>query len=461
MKPFLLISIVAVACAYADLSNLSLQQAETLALQQNKDILLSEQEMGQFYSRRLQSIAAWFPQITFGSMYTNLQKPQTFLGPLAKSRFITNQFQLNQPLFSTDLFFGMRASKLYWESTKSDRDIAINGTLFQVRTLYYLVVLKEVALKVQEEVIGYLTASLQEEQKKYDAGRAISFEVNQSKVAVSNAVSVYHILLKDLKTARNQLTIALGSDPAMENQIGLNEKTLPIESFPELNEKLLMLQEKTQGLSSKLPGTDLFVRSTHLSLFSEEEIQQWIALARKNRPEVVKSNILVKAAKEQVNYQKGRYLPTISGFIDYGYYLPLNGFFVPQQKNWASGFQLNWNIFDSFKREFQIKEAGFARSAAKISLQQSLDRAAVDVHNQIYQIEEALFSYLAAYEALILSEQSMKEAKVRLIAGTITSLEYRDATRAYSEAHRQNDQTKYSLLQSYFQLRHDTGIDIK
>lgn len=457
----MLISIVTFASAYADLSNLSLAQAEALALQQNKDILLSEQEMGQFYSRRLQSIAAWFPQISFGSMYANLQKPQTFLGPFAKPQFIANQFQLNQPLFSTDLFFGMRASKLYWKSTQSDRDIAINGTLFQVRSLYYLVILKELALKVQEEVIGYLTESLQEEQKKYDSGRAVSFEVNQSKVALSNAISAYHILLKELKIARNQLTIALGSDPSLESTIELNEKSLPIESFPELNEKLLLLQEKTQGLSSKLPGVYLLSRANHLSLFSEEEIQKWIALAKKNRPEVVKSSLLVKAAKEEVNYEKGRYLPKISGFIDYGYYLPLNGFFVPQQNNWASGIQLSWNIFDSFRREFQIKEAGFARSAAKISLEQSLDRAEVDVHNQIYQIEEAFFSYLAAYEALLLSEQAMKEAKVRLIAGTITSLEYRDATRSYSEAHRQNDQAKYSLFQSYFELRHDSGIDVK
>ena len=53
----------------------------------------------------------------------------------------------------------------------------------------------------------------------------------------------------------------------------------------------------------------------------------------------------------------------------------------------------------------------------------------------------------------------MKEAKIRLTAGTITPLDYRDATRSYAETHRQCDQAKYSLLHSYFQLRHDAGID--
>lgn len=234
---------------------------------------------------------------------------------------------------------------------------------------------------------------------------------------------------------------------------------LSFEEFPELNEKLTLLQEKTQGLSSNLPKSDLLAQTTHLSLFSEDEIEKWIALAKLKRPEVKKSQFLVKAARQQVNYQKGKYLPEISGFVDYGYYYPFNGLFFPQQKNWASGVKVTWNIFDSFKREFKVQEAAFARESAKIERQQTIDQSSVDIRNQIYQIEEALFSYLAAFESLTLAEQSMKEAKIRLNAGTISPLEYRDATRSYAETHRQSDQAKYSLLNAYFQLRHDAGID--
>lgn len=451
----ILVSILLIASLLAD-EGLSLKQAEALALVQNKEIRLSEEELSQFYSRRLQSIASCFPKITFSSMYANLQKPQTFLGPLGQSQFTVNQFQLNQPLFSTDLIFEMRASKLYWKSTEANRNISINNALLQVRSLYYLVVLKEISLKVQEEVISYLAQSLEEEGKKYETGSAISFEVNQSKVALNNAISTYHSLLKDFNTACSQLTLALGNDPALNNQINLSEKNLPIESFPELSEKLGLLKQK----SAELSQMELPPLTSSKPLFSEEEIQRWIALAKQNRPDIKKSDALMRAAKEEVNYQKGRYFPTVSGFIDYGYYLPLNGLFVPQQKNWASGIQLQWDIFDSFKRELQIKESGHVRASAKIQLEQTRDKTSVEVRNQIYEIEEALFSYLAAYAGLELAGQAMKEAKIRLAAGTIRPLEYRDAVRAYAEAYRQSNQVKYSLIQSYFQLRHDAGIDV-
>jgi outer membrane protein TolC len=452
-------TLTSVTLAQEDLKNLSLKQAEGISLQNNKEIQLSEQEIGQFYARRLQAISAWFPQISFASMYVNLQKPQAVLGPLALPQYTMNQFQLNQPLFSTDLFFTLRTTSFYLKSTEINREIAVNRTLLHVRTLYFLVILKEVSLKVQKEVIDYLTNALNEEQKKYDAGRAISFEVNQSKVALSNAISAYHAIMKELKSARNDLIIALGCDPDKEKEINLSESDLAFDDFPEVKEKLTLLQQKTEGLSARLPKSEMLVQTTHLSLFSEDEIEKWIAVARLKRPEVKKSKYLVKAARQQVNYQKGRYLPEISGFIDYGYYYPFNGLFFPQQKNWASGVRVSWNIFDSFKREFQIKEAGFARESAKIEQQQTLDRTSADIRNQIYQIEEALFSYLSAYESLVLAEQSMKEAQVRLAAGTITPLDYRDATRSYAETHRQCDQAKYSLLHSYFQLRHAAGID--
>lgn len=450
---------ISIICAKDDLSQLSLKQAEAISLQNNKEIQLSDVEIGQFYARRLQSISAWFPKISFDSMYVNLQKPQVILGPLGRGHYTMNQFQLNQPIFSTNLLFNTTLASLYLKSTEINREIAINKTLLQVRALYFLVMLKQTSLKVQQEVINYLSSALNEEQKKYNAGKVTSFEVNQSKVALSNAISGYHGLLKELKAAFSDLTLAIGSDPAQENEIALSEKEIALDTFPELDEKLSLLKEKTLGLASNIPPSEVLIHTTHLSLFTEDEIQKWIALAKLKRPEVKKSKFVLKAARQQVNYERGRYLPEISGFVDYGYYYPYNGLFFPQQKNWASGVKLSWNIFDSFKREFQIKEARFARDFAKIEQQQTLDQTSVAIRNQIYQIEEALFSYTSSVESLILADQGMKEAKIRLAAGTITPLEYRDATRSYAETHRQSDQAKYNLLQAYFQLRHDVGID--
>ena len=448
MKKLLLLLATFNWCAAHNLSRLSLEEAETIALENNKSVQIAEQGVGQYRARQLQSIVSWLPSISFATMYTMLQKSQVLTPLQQQTHFFVNQLQLNQPIFSTDLIFGMRAAKLYWKSTQSDKEKMVNDTLLDVREAYYAVALEEVSLQAQQEVITYLRSALDDETKKFETGKSTDFEVKQSKVVLSNAIASYHSLLKNLKSAHSSLVLALGVDPKEHLDIGIREHQLRLENYPDLWNKLSLLQETPKELE-------------HFSLFTEEEIDDWISMAVARRPEIQKADLALRATREELKNRQGRYLPTISGFADYGYYLPINGEFFKQQYNFAGGIRLNWDIFDSFKREFAIKEVGFVRKAAKAALAQVKDKAAVDIRNEIYQIEEAFFTYLSSEDALSLARQGMQEAKVRLSAGTITPLQYRDATRSYAEAHRSANEAKFQLLKSYFQLRHDSGIDLQ
>jgi len=422
---------------------LSLQQAEEIALSQNKQIRLAEQEVGQYQSRKTQSVVSWLPEITFASMFVDMQKRQVLFLDRITKKFVMNQFQFNQPIFSSDLIYGMRAASLYLSSTRKDQDIAINDALLQVRLSYYAAVLKAISLKVQEEVIGYLSEALEDEEKKLQAGKSTSFDVNQSKVSLSNSKAEYHTYLKDFKAARNRLVLNLGVNPQTDHSLTLSETTIPLENYPELMGKLDRLQ-----------------RGIH-PLFSEIEIEEQIERARRMRPEVQKSAILAKAAQEELRQQQGKYLPKISAFVDYGYYEPVNGAFFKQQYNFAGGIQLSWNIFDSMKREFRIQEAKCVHKAAQISVEQALDQSAINIRTEIEQIEEAFYMFSSSEEALKLADQAMKDAKIRLIAGTISPLQYRDAARAYAEASRHTAEARYAILQAYFQLQHDVGEGFK
>src|SRR5579883_2399240 len=169
------------------LSNLSLEQAEQIALSQNKQIQVTDQEVKQYEMRNWQSTASWLPNLVLNSQFVNMQKKQTvFLNALPK-QYVMSQLAITQPLFSTDLIYGLRSSRLYLENTITDQQIARNDILLQLRVAYYSVVLHELSLKVQEEVIDYLKAALEDTEKKLGAGKSTSFEVNQNKVDLSNA----------------------------------------------------------------------------------------------------------------------------------------------------------------------------------------------------------------------------------------------------------------------------------
>ena len=61
------------------LAALTLQESEQQALESNVAIRLTEQDVSQHNYQHLQSILSWLPNLTFGSMYAALQKPQNLV----------------------------------------------------------------------------------------------------------------------------------------------------------------------------------------------------------------------------------------------------------------------------------------------------------------------------------------------------------------------------------------------
>ncbi len=417
---------------------LNLEQAEETAMKYNKAILLTKQEEIQSKYRRLQSVAAYLPKITYSYVYAKMEKPLDLVPVRQSTTLNNNQVVLTQPVFSTDLIFGLKASKHYWDRSKADNEIAINTVLYQTRLLYYGVVLNQQSVQVEQEVMGYLQEALGDQERKYEAGKATTFDVNQCKVALSSAKSAYHTYLKDLRSSKNALIFDLGIDTYQD--VDVTETEVPLDKYPLLVQKIALVEAGKET-----------------PLFSEAEIQGWFSAAKQNRPELKKTKAIIRAVKEEGKAKKGKFLPSVSAFVDYGYFIVENGLPFKQQNNWIGGIQLNWTIFDSFKREFQIAEATFLGKAADLGYLQEMDRMETDIRTTTAQMEEAIYSYLASKDAFNLAKQSMDEAKVRLSAGTITPLQFRDATKSYAEARLQANRSGFNLLQYYYQLCYNIG----
>ena len=419
----------------------SLTEAEQMALSQNKEIRIMDESVGQYDAKRLQAIVSWLPNLSFGSMYTKLQKPIRIKPFRHETNLFVNQIQVNQPIFSPDLLFGIRTAKLAALGIEAERTRAVNDTLLDVRLAYFVVVLKERSLAVQNTVMTDLTDAVLTEEKRVDAGRATSFDVNQSQVALAQANSTYHTLLSDLKNAKINLLLALGIDPEQQQLIEVKDHELSLEPYGDLQQKIALALAHPEARA----------------LYSEQEIQMWIGKGLNAKPEIKKADIFLQVADAETKNRKGQYLPTVGAFFDYGYYTPTNGEYFKQQYNAAGGVQLTWNLFDSFKRELAIREVSHVKTAALIGLEQEREKTALRIRRQIYAIEEAIFAYISAQKGLDLAVQAKNEAKIRLKAGSIPSMLYRDSMRSYAEAERQVDGAKFLLIEAYFRLRHDSG----
>ncbi|MDE3047547.1 MAG: TolC family protein, partial [Verrucomicrobiota bacterium] len=342
--------------------------------------------------------------------------------------------------------------------------------LLAVRDRYYAVLFYEKKLGIERENIDYLAYALEQEQGKLNAGSSTPFEVNQSKVAVANAISLYYATLKGLKNARNALVISLGIDPLLEPEICLSETVMPIETIPELAIKLQDLEQRFHYNQETFPTTEDYLKhidsleyARKLTLFSKAEVQEYLDLALCLRPDLQARKLQIDVANQQVNQKLGTYLPQISGYVRYSYNDVELGTvpFFKESYDLSAGLVLTWNLFDSMLREHEVREARSVKYSSKIQYDQEWQRIEVQIRNGLYQLEEALLTYSSATQAVYVAEQARDQAKDKLKFGRIAPLEYRDSVNQLSQARNQQNQASFDLLAAYYQVRFATGIDAK
>jgi outer membrane protein TolC len=474
-KRIIFLLCVAPLCSELCLRDLSLENAEEIALEYNKNFLIAQESTYQAKERKLQAVSRWLPAVHYRAEFRDIDKKELFFDVFSSDFTFSHQgyssiLQLSQPIFSTDLLFGLKSKELEAQVYSFAQANTKNELLLAVRDRYYAVLLYEKALVIERDNIDYLAYALEQEQGRLEAGNATPFEVNQSKVAVSNAISLYYATLKDLKNARNALILTLGIDPLLEPEIQLNVDAMPIDSIPELRVKLEELDQKYHYRSDTFPSTsdylqyiDTLENARKLTLFSPQEVEDYLDLALSLRPDLLARKLQVDVANQNVNTKLGTYLPKISGYVRYSYNdvdLGTRPFFE-ESYNLSAGLVLSWNIFDSLLREHEVREARSVRSSSKISYDKEWQRIEVEIRNGLYQLEEAMLAYSSATQAVYVAEQARDQAQDKLAFGRIAPLEYRDSVNQLSQARNQQNQANFDLLAAYYQVRYATGVDAK
>jgi outer membrane protein TolC len=474
---FGLILLTAPLFAEVTLRDLTLCGAEEIALEYNKNLLIAREDTKQARERKHQAVSRWLPELGYRAEFQDVDKKELFFNvfdqktPFTPShRGYSSMFQLNQPIFSTDLLFNLKSKDIETQVYTYQQANTKNELLLAVRDSYYAVLLYEKALLIERENIQYLSYALEQEQGRLEAGSSTPFEVNQSKVSVANAISTYYSTLKRLKNARNSLILTLGVDPLLEPEIHLHTLDMPIDSIPELSIKLQELDNTYHYRSDTFPTFHDFSRhierlenARKLTLFTPAEVQDYLDLALSLRPDLLARKLEIDVANQNVNTKLGHYLPKVSGYLRYSYndVYPGGQPFFDQTYDLSGGIVLSWNLFDSMLREHEVREARSLRSSTRISYDKEWQRIEVQIRNGLYQLEEAMLTYLSATQAVFVAEQAREQAQDKLTFGRIAPLEYRDSVNQLSQARNQRNQASFDLLAAYYQVRYATGVDAK
>lgn len=433
------------------LYSITLKEAEEKALNSNVAIKISELQAREKELQSLQALLSWFPEVNYGAMAAVLQKPQEISRFQRQKKLFSNQFTVTQPLFSSSLLGDLRLSRLAKAGGILGKDIAINETLYQVRTNYLLFGLKVEESALDQMKLASLQRTYQDEEVKFKAGRSTQLQVARAKAAISYEISNQMARHKVAMQAKHDLSLLLHLSPE-------EEVLLSFTGFPSI-QRYPMLTEKLQVLQAYLMENTMNEAPPSLSLFTDQEVQQYINLARVSRPELKKSSLIVQAAQVKQKQSFSQYFPEMSAFVDYGYYQPVNGQFFRQRNDWVGGIQLSWSLFDSLKREMKSKEVVALNKAAKLAYSYEYEKLEVTIRQDLRDIEGALLVYQNAQENQFLAKETLEAVEIQYEVGSASEINLRDAKQFYLESTFNLNQALAGLLQKYYSLVYDLGTD--
>lgn len=443
---------------------ITLEKAERIALDNNKDICTLSQLYQSAKQGRLVSISKWLPQVDLISSGYKTQIIQTVTR--TRSAFIS-QFNLTQALFSTDRYYNVKISTLQVEQLRLLLEAKMIDVLFDVRAAYYQVVLDYQNIETNKINIEILSNLAQRMQSNFNRGTAILLNVNQSKVAIANATSSYYQAIKQLQINLDILVELLGSNPG-SLELVFEEKEIPIFQIPEIATKVnqvLQIFEQSQDLIYKpdFPETEEMIMQ---NLFSEMEMEMWEQTALALRPDLKSKCTDLKIASTVVLKEKGTFLPEVDFEFNYGGYPTYTQFlpssrFTNQKLNWAFGFTFSWHLFEGFGRIYQVKQARYERNARQCAYKKELQLTYEFVRKEIYSIAESVASYATAEGNVALAKQTLELADKQLDIGYITVFDYQIVVNGLIQALFIRDQARYDLIRGYYGLRHASGYDLK
>jgi len=390
---------------------LTLNDCMDRALVNHPAIRSARENMNAGKGRVLQASSPYLPQITASTGYSeNHAQGGAFGENITKS--YTTTLSVNQVLYD----FGrtgnaLDSAQFGTQAAEMDVDRVVQEVLLNVKQAYYALLQAKKLLGVAQKTLEQTESHLKQSEAFFRAGSRPKFDVTRATVDVNNA----RLGLINAKNTVRVNTIALfnamGLDPVRDVEI-----------------------------------EDIFSKPATLPSLDQAQSE-----ALTNRPEMLKAESDISAARSRLKAAQANYLPTLSANGAYNWAhgtqqmgsfngVPLQG---DVQDSWNAGVMLSIPLFEGGLTRGRVGEARaneLALEAQRDSLRQSvlleINRAYADLESAAARIEVMDSSVKSALESLGLAEGRYK-------AGVGPSLEVTDARVASMKAETDQVQALY------------------
>lgn len=432
-------------CAFAHSENCSVTLEEAIVSSLRYNYLLQAEKFSELEGdARVR--AAWgrfWPEVVWRGEISDYSVPDDEVVPLCLQG---NIVEGRQVIVDFDAIFNLKEKEHQLLALRFNVEAFVDNLIFDVRRAYYLVAISLANVHVQEENVKLLEEQAEREKGRLEAGTSTQFELDQARVATTNAMAQLFAARREYKNNQSILAGLMGLDATRSRCLDPVIDEMPLKEYPLISDKITYL------LDEGVPET----------MWTPGEKEWWKAKMMLGRSDLKEREALIAAASSGVHRRQSEYLPRVDGFArfvnlsnnDFG-----TLFKFSDDSYWETGISFRWSLFDGFARQNRVREAKLNRCKQVAYYQKALQDATLGLQDRFDDIEEAAQGYIAAASGVRISEAGAEFALERRNIGAISPLEYRDAVNHLTDARQRELRASYSLLVAYFALRRDTGLD--
>jgi outer membrane protein len=389
--------------------DLSLEEAEKLALKNNLQIKISETSLQRAKASGKEALANFFPTISsFYQLTDNLELSVVYIdfdgdGPapptemrMGKQFNSTLGLQLSYPIFTGGAIInGQLMANASVNLSELSMQEQVNTVIHTIRSLYYQVQMLESMIAANETALESAGENYELAQIREETGTATRLDVLQAKVR-------YESYKPQLISLKNQRVNALNNLKTYINDPDLEEINI------------------TGGLE-QIPNP-----------YSGIPPEELISLGRENRPELQMAEQQKKISAYQRSIAYSHILPK----VQLGSTVQWQGNAdaideLNHRRNSNISVSVSLPLFSGGKNAVGIQKAGIALREANYQYEQAVNYIENDVDAAYRSVEEAYSNILATADVVDQAEEALRLSKLLYETGSATQADLLTSESAY------------------------------
>jgi len=409
-----LLAIICGVAAHAQTRTLTLDEAVSLATQQNSAVKIASQKVNEMDARIREARASYFPSLANDSSAVHISNQQRIeipqgalgvypqIGPLPGStvslaqgdaNFLLSTTTLSQPI--TQYFkvrAGVNVARADAAGARADSRRAADEIAFKVKDLFYAILATELRCDAIGAQIRAAEQRTVETRNAIDTGVALEMKAAEVRVQIAQA-----------QHARGQL-----QDAVADMKLELADMAgLPLDTE-------LALTAPAGPEPDPAPEAASAVKA---------------ALA--HNPEIDADAHQLDKGRAAVSAARAEFIPEIGAFAQY---IHENGAPFVAPNNGAVGLHLTWTLFEFGKRRGQVSERQAQVAQAEENLAQVRRRVQIDVEKAVRKLNRAETALDSARQLLASTTEARRVTSDGVEAGTANESALLDAEAAMSGA---------------------------